>query len=67
MATFPFLSLKNALVLLRISLAIVFVAHAIVRIANGPIPQFGQFLATKGLPAGTLLVWMITARFGVPI
>jgi len=60
MTTFPFLSLKNALVLLRLSLAVVFLAHAVVRVANGSIPQFGQFLTAKGLPAGTLLVWLIT-------
>lgn len=60
MLTFPFLSLKNALVLLRVSLAVVFLAHAVVRIVNGSIPQFGQFLTAKGLPAGTLLVWLIT-------
>jgi len=60
MTTFPFLSLKNARVLLRLSLAVVFLAHAVVRVANGSIPQFGQFLTAKGLPAGTLLVWLIT-------
>lgn len=59
MPTFPFLSLKNGIVLLRISLALVFLTHAIVRITNGSIPQFGQFLTAKGLPAGTLLVWLI--------
>ena len=60
MTSFPFLSLKNALVLLRVSLAIVFLAHAIVRITKGTIPQFGQFLETTGLPSGVLLVWVIT-------
>ena len=53
--------------LLRVSLSVVFLAHAIVRIANSPISQFGQFLTTKGLPVGTLPVWLITARFGRPI
>jgi len=55
-----FLSAKTALTLLRCSLALVFLAHAVVRIVNSSVPQFGQFLTAKGLPAGTLLVWLIT-------
>ncbi|TAE25418.1 MAG: DoxX family protein [Cytophagales bacterium] len=55
------LSLKNALTLLRIGLAVVFLAHALVRLANGTIPRFGQFLETKGLPAGVMLVYVLTA------
>lgn len=60
MKAFPFLSQAQAIVLLRISLAVVFLAHAIVRITNGSIPQFAGFLENKGLPFGMVLVWMIT-------
>jgi putative oxidoreductase len=61
MAKYPFLSLKQALFLLRIAVAIIFLAHAIVRICNGSIPQFGEFLTSKGLPFGVAQVWCITA------
>lgn len=61
MKNFPFISLKQSVVLLRISLAIVFLAHAIVRIFNGSIPQFADFLSQKNLPFGVAVVWSITA------
>ncbi len=60
MAAFPFVSLKTALIVLRISLAIVFLAHAIVRILGGTINQFAGFLNAKGLMIGHVLVWSIT-------
>jgi len=61
MAKFPFLSLKQTLFLLRIAVAIIFLAHAIVRVCNGSISQFGDFLTSKGLPFGIAQVWCITA------
>ncbi len=54
------LTLKVALTLLRVSLAVVFIAHAIVRIAGGTIDQFAGFLNAKGLIFGHALVWSIT-------
>lgn len=57
---FPWLSLRHTLLLLRLSLAGIFLAHALVRIFNGTIPRFGGFLENKGLPAGVALVWAIT-------
>ena len=35
-------------------------AHAITRIANGSIVQFGQFMDTQGFPNGIAWVWAIT-------
>lgn len=61
MKQFPFLRLPQAIFLLRVSVALVFLAHAIVRIANGSIPQFGGFLEAKGLVPGTAIVWVLTA------
>lgn len=61
MQKFPFLSLKQSLLILRISLAVIFLVHAIVRIGNGTIPQFGGFMESKGLPFGVAWVWAITA------
>lgn len=56
MAAFPFLSLAQAVVVLRVGVSIVFLAHATVRILNGTVPQFGGFLeqhAAIRFPAGS--------------
>ncbi|MBP7554866.1 MAG: DoxX family protein [Chitinophagaceae bacterium] len=58
--SFPFISLPVALTALRISLAIVFLAHAIVRIANNTIPQFVLFMESKHIPLPLVTVWAIT-------
>ena len=60
MRNFPFISQMQSLVLLRVSLAGIFMAHAIVRLINGTTPQFGGFLDTKGLLYGVAIVWAIT-------
>ncbi|MCU0635000.1 MAG: DoxX family protein [Gemmatimonadaceae bacterium] len=59
-AAFPWLSPRQAMVVLRVTVAGLFLAHALVRIASGTIPQFGGFLERAGLPAGVPLVWAIT-------
>jgi putative oxidoreductase len=60
MKNFPFLSLSQSLLLFRITLPLFFVTHAVVRIANGTIERFAEFLSTKGLFATTAMVWGIT-------
>ena len=60
MKNFPFITLKQALLLLRISTALLFLAHAIVRIVNGTLSQFADFLAAKGFMMSFPLVWAIT-------
>lgn len=57
---YPFVSLPQAHIILRAAVAIFFMAHAAVRIANGSIPQFAGFLATKGIPFSLAVVWLIT-------
>ncbi|RPD42017.1 DoxX family protein [Chitinophaga barathri] len=57
---FPFLSQAQSLVLLRVCLAGIFLAHSIVRVSNGTIPRFAGYLENKGLPQGMALVWGIT-------
>ena len=57
---YPFVSQAGALMLLRVAVAIFFMAHAAVRIANGSIPQFASFLAAKGVPLPLVAVWLIT-------
>jgi putative oxidoreductase len=60
MKAFPFLSRHASLILLRISVAFIFITHAGVRIANGTIERFGSFLESKDLPLGTVTVWCLT-------
>ncbi len=57
---FPFIRFEHSLVILRISLAIFFMAHAVVRIYLYTIPSFAGFLSNKGFPFSTAIVWMIT-------
>jgi putative oxidoreductase len=58
---FPFISLHRALILLRISVAGIFLAHAIVRITGGTIDRFAGYLGNKGFPLALTIVWLITA------
>ena len=57
---FPFLSLGYALMGLRAGTALLFMAHAAVRIINGTIPQFAKFMGSVGFPQPELAVWAIT-------
>ncbi len=51
---------SQALSLLRIAIATVFFLHAIVRLFNGSMDQFGSFLNGKGFLCETAMVWVIT-------
>ena len=62
MRQFPFLSLQHSLIVLRVAIAVFFLAHASVRLVNGSIPGFGDFLNNRGIPFGLALVWLITAQ-----
>jgi putative oxidoreductase len=57
---FPFITLPVGLLLLRTVTAILFAAHAFVRIAKGSIAQFGTFMESVGFPFGVAWVWVIT-------
>ena len=57
---YPWIRPQLALHALRITTAALFMAHAIVRIANGTIPQFAYFMDTHGFPHGVVWVWAIT-------
>jgi putative oxidoreductase len=52
--------LPHALILLRVTVALLFMAHAVVRLSNGSVPNFAAFLAAKGFPLATLWVWAIS-------
>jgi putative oxidoreductase len=54
------LRLHRALAIQRVSVALFFMAHALVRIFNGTIPRFAEFMRERGWPAATELVILIT-------
>jgi putative oxidoreductase len=58
--SFPFLSLPVMLPVLRYSVALIIFLHSVVRVFNGTIPQFGDYLTNKGLPFGKMLVIILT-------
>lgn len=60
MNRYPFLSLPHALIVLRVSVAIFYMAHATVRVVGGSVPQFGDFMEHAGFPHGIAWVWAIT-------
>ena len=51
---------KPEIIVLRSVLAIIFLAHALVRLFNGSLVQFGGFLSAKHIPFGYAVVWGIT-------
>lgn len=57
----PFLSLSASLTLLRFGVAGLYMAHAVVRIANGSIQQFADYMAQLGFAQALAIVWAITA------
>lgn len=56
----PFLSLTQAIGVLRVTTALLFLAHAVVRIIKGTIPQFAVFMESVGFPQPEFVVWAIT-------
>lgn len=56
----PWWPLDDALRLLRIVTALLFMAHASMRVVNGTVPQFGVFMESQGFPNGQAWVLAIT-------
>ena len=56
----PLVKLQQALAIQRVCVALLFMAHALVRVANGTIPHFADFMRQRGWPAATELVIAIT-------
>ena len=57
---YPWWPLPDALRLLRIVTALLFMAHASMRFVNGTLPQFGAFMESRGFPHGVAWVWAIS-------
>src|SRR5687768_2710934 len=49
-----------SIAILRMAVALIFIAHACARIYLNSFSQFGDFLESKGFPAGYYLAWAIT-------
>jgi putative oxidoreductase len=60
MRKFPFLTLTHTLVLLRVTTALIFIAHAVIRITDSTVEQFGDFLNSQGFMIGVTIVWILT-------
>lgn len=60
MKLFPFISSRDALVLLRIAVALIMMAHGTMRLIVNSLSGFGEFLTSKGFPLGEPLAWGIT-------
>ena len=60
MKSFPFISSDHSLVLLRITVALIMMAHGIMRLIVNSLSGFGEFLSSKGFPLGEVLAWGIT-------
>jgi len=60
MKAFPFVSTAHSIIALRAITGLIFVAHAVVRIINATVEQFGNFLESKGFAFGVLIVWILT-------
>ncbi len=60
MSAFPFLSTSQWLRALRVLLGLYMVAHGATRAAVGTVDDFGGFFASRGIPAGVILAWIIT-------
>jgi putative oxidoreductase len=60
MSPYPFISLPHALIVLRVSVAILYMAHAAVRVVGGTVAQFGDFMQHVGFSHGVVWVWAIT-------
>jgi putative oxidoreductase len=60
MKKFPFITLAQSLIVLRVATAGMFLAHAVVRMCNDTIPRFAGYMENKGFPFGMLIVILIT-------
>lgn len=57
---YPWWPLPDAVRLLRLVTALLFMAHASMRLVNDSIPQFGAFMESQGFLHGQAWVWAIT-------
>ena len=60
MKDFPYISMAHSLILLRIIVASLLAAHGAMRLYNGTVGGFGEFLNSKGFMIGPGIAWFLT-------
>jgi putative oxidoreductase len=60
MKRFPFISLSQMLIVFRIVVSLLLVAHGLMRLSAGTVNGFGEFLNSKGFMIGTAIAWFLT-------
>ncbi len=60
MSKFPYLSTATWIIIFRIGVSLLMVAHGLIRIYADTVGGFGDFLESKGFPIGTFIAWSIT-------
>ena len=60
MKGFPSISLSNTLILFRIVVSLLLAAHGAMRLYNGTVGGFGEFLNSKGFMIGPGIAWFLT-------
>lgn len=55
-----FISQPHALIILRIIIGIIMMAHGLQRLYYGTVGEFGVWLNSKGFIVGTGIAWLIT-------
>lgn len=60
MKKFPFITGSQALVVFRIVVSGLLIAHGTIRMIAGTVGGFGGFLNSKGFVIGTAIAWFLT-------
>ena len=60
MQRFPFITVSQMLIIFRIVVALLLVAHGVMRLSAGTVNGFGEFLNSKGFLIGPAIAWFIT-------
>jgi putative oxidoreductase len=60
MKQFPFISQRHILIIFRIVVSLMLVAHGIMRLSAGTVNGFGGFLNSKGFMIGIAIAWFFT-------
>ncbi|MEI9908986.1 MAG: DoxX family protein [Bacteroidota bacterium] len=60
MKNFPFITVQQALLVFRIVVSCLLVAHGAIRMIAGTVDGFGEFLNSKGFIIGPAIAWFLT-------
>ena len=60
MKKFPFITLRQSLIVFRVVVALLLMAHGAMRLSAGTVNDFGDFLNSKGFMIGNVIAWFLT-------